>query len=186
MLKVDDRFKAWMRNRLKDREYAERVMKAVTEMEDAALLDTWAHAALPDGSETNCDPEAMIGMIKGYDRQKDRYFIAAIFGKWEDFKDLSVPYTGMIWGLYHPVTEYDFSLLPDLYEIAFQDIDEDPDHAINRIRWRYKDGVEATEFGFDRFKINVINTKLDSDVIRVITGADKKADAKRGLDEIRE
>lgn len=29
MLQVDDRFKSWMRNRLKDREYAERVMRAV-------------------------------------------------------------------------------------------------------------------------------------------------------------
>lgn len=72
MLQIDDRFKNCMRNRLKDREYAERVMKAVTEMEDATLTDIWTHAALPGGCENNCDPEAMIGMIKGHDQQKDR------------------------------------------------------------------------------------------------------------------
>lgn len=92
----------------------------------------------------------------------------------------------MIWSLYHPVTDYDFSILPDLYEIAFKDIDEDPEHTINRIRWRDKDGNEATEFGFDRFKINVINTKLDSDAIRVITGADKGAGEKRESEEMQE
>ena len=172
MLKVDDRFKSWMRKRLQDREYAERVMRAVTELRDVTLTDTWRHAALPPDNEAEHDPEAMIGMIMGHDRQKDKDFIAAIFGKWEDFQDLCMPYAEMIWRLYHPVTNADFSALPDLYEIAFQDADEDPNHAINRIRWRNKDGVEATEFGFDRFKINVINTKLDSHVIRVITGAD--------------
>lgn len=29
MLNVDDRFKSWMRYRLRDRDYAERVMRAV-------------------------------------------------------------------------------------------------------------------------------------------------------------
>ena len=38
MLKVDDRFKSWMRKRLQDRDYAERVMQAVTELEDAAAV----------------------------------------------------------------------------------------------------------------------------------------------------
>ena len=174
MLQVDDRFKSWMRCRLRDREYAERVMRAITELEDATLTDTWLHAALPSESETDNDPEAMIGMIKGHDRQKGKEFIAAIFGKWEDFKDLSLPYFGMIWSMYHPATDYDFSVLPDLYEIAFQDMDQNPDHAIDHIRWRDSDGIEATYFGFGRSKINLINTSLDSDVIRVITGADNK------------
>lgn len=187
MLQIDDCFKSWMRKRLQDREYAERILKALSEIEDATLIDTWPHAALPDVSGIDHDPEAMIGMIKGHDRQKEQDFILAIFGKWEDFKELSLPYSWLIWtALYHPVTEYDFSVLPVLYEIAFQDIDEDPDHEIDRIRWRNKDGTEATEFGANRYKINLINTKLDSGVIRVITGADKEADAKRGLDEIRE
>lgn len=177
MLKVDDRFRSWMRYRLKDTAYAERVMRAVTELDDAVLLKVWPHAALPIQSETEDDPEVMIGMIKGHDRQKERDFIVAIFGKWEDFQDLSVPYIGMIWGMYHPVTDDDFKALPDLYEIAFEDLGENPEEAIRRIRWRDDDGNETAMPGFDMNKTNVINTSLDSEVIRVITGKDQETQA---------
>ena len=171
MLKVDDRFKSWMRNQLKDREYAESVMNVVVELEDATLTDIWPHAALPVGSETDNDPEAMIGMLKGHDNQKGRDFIVAIFGKWDDFIDLCFPYAWMIWSTQHPAWKHEFVALPDLYEIAFQDMDTD--HVINHARWCNKEGDELKEFGVDRFKINLINTKLDSDVIRVITRANK-------------
>ena len=51
------------------------------------------------------------------------------------------------------MTDYDFSVLPDLYGIPFKDM--------------------------DLVSVHAINTGLDSDVIRVITGADKRTNGKR-------
>jgi len=179
MLKVDEAFKSWMRIRLNNKDYAERVMKAVTEIEDATLLDIWPHAALPKESEVKYDPEAMIGMLKGHDNQKDQDFIVAIFGEYEHIEPL-LPYGWYIWSMYHPLTETNEGSLPCLYLIAFRSMEHDV--AINQVRWRNRDGEEATMFGFDLHKINLINTRLESNVIRVITGAESSTEQKQSVD----
>ncbi len=171
-LKVDDRFKSWMRWKLTDREYAEKVMKALVELEDCTLLKVHPHAALPIQSSE--DPEAMIGLIKGHDNEKDKDFLLAIFGDWDGFKDLSEIYIGALWGMYDPVSDRDFELLPDIYEAAF--IHDDSEHPMHRVRWTMTspDGdIEKLENSFDNTKINIVNIGVDSEILRIITGRKK-------------
>lgn len=167
MLKVDDRFKLWMRNRLKDRSYAERILRAFTEQEDVALEDTWLHAALPEGYAIDHDPEAMIGYLKGYIPSTGQDILVAVFGKWEDMEDLVMLYSWLLWSMYPVHTPRDEANLPVLYLVAFKDNEQD--EIIAHIRWRDQDGNEAKCFGFEKHKINIINTRLDSDLIRLIT-----------------
>lgn len=168
MLKADDRFKAWMRHRLKDREYAQKVLRAVTELDDAVLGDTWLHAALPEGHVTDRDPEAMIGYLKGYIPSTRQDLLVALFGKWDDIEELIIRYSWLLWHMYPVRTPEDEANLPVLYLITFKDLEQDEE--ISHVRWRDQDGNEAICFGFDKHKINVINTRLDSDLIKLITG----------------
>lgn len=171
MLKVDDRFKKWMRRRLQDTDYAERVLKAVVESDNCELMKVWPHAALP--GKIDGDPEAMIGMMKGIDHRDGKEFIVGIFGKWEDFSDLMIEYVGCFWNMYNPITTRDFEKLPCIYEIAFES--KESEEPILRLRWNVESKdrngslLETTEY--DGMKVNLINTNLDSDVIRIITGA---------------
>ena len=160
-----------MRNRLRNRDYAERVLKLVSEKEDAVLVEAWPHAALPEGSETNDDPEAMIGMLKGREAN-GKEFIVALFGKWEDCEDVIFSY---IWRMYHPVTDSDFRNLPELIEIAFRDLDSEKE--MTHLCWRETTGKgkeEKDTIFFDQHKINIINTKIDSEMIRIITGKEPR------------
>ena len=168
MLKVDDRFKWWMRCRLKDREYAQRVLCAVTEQEDAVLGEAWTHAAMPEGCAKGDDPEAMVGYLKGYVPSMSQDILVAIFGRWEDLDDLLITYSWLLWSMYPMATRQDEANLPTLYLISFKDLEQNEE--IVHLRWRDQDGVEATCFGFDKHKMNIINTRLDSDIIRLITG----------------
>ena len=173
MLKVDDRFKSWMRRRLSDMDYAERVMHAVVDEKDCSLIKVHAHAALP--VKIPYDPEALIGLLKGHDNENDEDFIVAIFGKWDDFKDLSQSYIGDFWEMYNPVNVRDFERLLHIYEIAF--VESDSEEEIIRRRWTLtfkSDGVVTSENEYEDLKINLINTRLDSDVLRLITGRDVK------------
>lgn len=172
MLKVDDRFKGWMRNRLKDRDYAERVLKMVSQKEEAVLVDSWLHAALPEGSETKDDPEAMIGMLKGRDGENGKEFIVAFFGKWDDCEDVVFQYVWYIWSMYHPVTDSDFEKLPELIEVAFRDLDREDEMVL--LRWMETTDPKEILPGFEKHKINLINTKIDSEMIRIITGKESK------------
>ena len=65
MLKVDDCFKAWMRRRLTDKDYADRVMHALVDSKDCTLVKVHPHAALPVNQPD--DPEVMIGLWGIYD-----------------------------------------------------------------------------------------------------------------------
>ncbi len=191
MFEINAAFIAWMRTRLRDRDYAQRVLRAVTEIEDARLEDTWLHAALPPECKIEADPEAMIALLKGYNVQKKEYFHVVLFGKWEDVEDLAIAYPGFIWGMYDPRTDLDLEKLPAVYEVAFQDIDSD--QPIGRIRWTATTEYEepATEeaaddteededstedetslFGFDKHKINLINTHIDSHIMEIILGGE--------------
>lgn len=173
MLKIDDRFKSWMRRRLSDRDYAERVLHAVVDEKDCSLMKVHAHAALP--VKIPYDPEVMIGLLKGHDNEKDEDFLVAIFGDWDDFKELSQSYVGDLWEMYNPVSALDFKYLPHIYEIAFAE--SDSEEPIIKRRWivtTKKDGVVTSESEYEDLKINLINTRLDSDVIRLITGRDRE------------
>jgi hypothetical protein len=44
MLKVDDRFKCWLRFRLKDKAYAEKFVKCTTELEDKENAENQGNA----------------------------------------------------------------------------------------------------------------------------------------------
>ena len=173
MLKVDDRFKSWMRCRMKDRDYADRIIHELVDYEDCTLLKVHPHAALP--IKIDDDPEAMIGLIKGHDNGKDEDFLLAIFGDWEDFKDLSKSYIGQMWEMYHPVSRRDFENLPHIYEVAF--VESDSDEAIITKRWNLtveNDGAIISRSEYEDLKINLINTRMDSDIIRIITGGERK------------
>ena len=169
MLKVDDRFKAWMRRRLSDRDYADRVMHALVDCEDCTLLKVHPHAALPVNFSD--DPEVMIGLIKGHDNTKDDDFLLAIFGNWEDFKDLSDSYMGHLWHIYDPVELKDFENLPHIYQAAF--VQSDGEEPIIKRRWTLtteSDGVITSQKEYEDLKVNLINTSVDSELIRIITG----------------
>ena len=163
-----------MRNRLRNRDYAERVLKLVSEKEDAVLVEAWPHAALPEENKTNDDPEAMIGMLK--EREANgKEFIVALFGKWEDCEDVIFSCIWYIWRMYHPVTDSDFRNLPELIEIAFQDLDSEKE--MTHLCWRETTGKgkeEKDTIFFDQHKINIINTKIDSEMIRIITGKETR------------
>ena len=170
MLKIDDRFKKWMRRRLQDKDYAERVLKVVMETNECELLNVWPHAALPGNIEG--DPETMIGMLKGIDHRDGKEFIVGIFGEWKDFSDLMIEYVGCFWKMYDPITLRDFEKLPCIYEIAFES--RESEEPIRQLRWNIeskdKDGCLFDTTEYDGMKVNLINTDLDSDVIRIITG----------------
>ena len=175
MLKIDDRFKSWMRRRLSDRAYAERVLHAVVDEKDCSLIKVHAHAALP--VKISYDPEVMIGLLKGHDNEKDEDFIVAIFGDWDDYKDLSNSYIGHLWEMYDPVSGRDFENLPHIYEIAF--VESSCEEPIIKRRWTVtteKDGVVTSESEYEDVKINLINTGLDSDVLRLILGKEPGSD----------
>lgn len=170
MLEITDRFKAWMRGRLADHSYAECIFQALIDEEDATLLEVWPHAALPMKSTLD-DPEAMIGMLKGYDNAKGVDIIVAIFGQWEDFKDLSRSYFSIIWGMQDPMGYRDFESLPNIYEVAFAELGEETE-PIQKRRWTVevnKDG-EVSSIPYDENKLNLINTSVDSGIIKIICG----------------
>ena len=182
-LKIDDRFKDWMRQRLKDRSYAERVMRALVENDNCTLLKVHPHAALPE--KDSFDPEVMIGLIKGHDDEKDKDFLLAIFGDWDEFKDLSNAYIGVLWGMYDPQSDEDFENLPDIYEAAF--IKRDIDKPLLHVRYSIKEERDGKVISdgeyYDGVKINLINTNVDSDLISLITGKkiqDEKKNEQKG------
>ena len=172
---INDRFKAWMRDRLSDRSYAERLFHALIDETDATLLDVWPHAALPRKSALD-DPEAMIGMLTGYDSTKGVDIVVAIFGKWEDFEELSQQYFSVIWGMQNPIKYSDFESLPNVYEIAFADLGEEAE-AMQKRRWTVtirnltdgNDGITETK-PYDETKLNIVNTSIESDLVRLICG----------------
>ena len=169
---INDRFKAWMRDRLSDRAYAERIFHALIDEEDATLLSVWPHAALPKKSALG-DPEAMIGMLTGYDNAKGVDIVVAIFGKWEDFEELSRQYFGVIWGMQNPTSYSDFEYLPNIYEVAFAELGEETE-PIQKRRWiiemKNSDGEVSTK-PYDENKLNIVNTSMeDSDIMRLICG----------------
>ena len=171
-LKIDDRFKSWMRRRLSDPEYAEKIMHKLTGLTDATMLKVWAHAALP--IQKRDDPEAMIGLIKGHDCGNNRDFLLAIFGEWESFRDIAHGYIYHLWDLYSPVNVRDFEYVPQIYEAAFVD-SESEDEIIPR-RWKVEeenDGKVTSVSEFEDFRINLINTKMDSEIIKAIMGKDR-------------
>ena len=148
VLKIDDWFKSWMRRRLSDKDYAERVMRALVDCEDCSL-------------------------IKGHDNVKDVDFLLAIFGNWDEFKDLSQSYVGNLWEMYRPASPEDFENLPQIYEIAF--VESDSEEAIIKRRCTLTvtaDDGSTTKSEYEDLKLNLINTRLDSEIIRLITGAD--------------
>ena len=167
-MKIDDEFKRWMRIKLgRDRAYAERIFHALIDEENATLLDVWPHAALPHESAFT-DPETMIGLLKGYDNSTGTELVMAIFGKWEDLKPIAHDYFGVIWGMSKPASYSDFESLPNIYEVAFDDLEDEEE--IKRIRGRIRiDGAETMPF--DEHKINLVNTRLEeSRIMRLICG----------------
>ena len=169
MLKVDDRFKAWMRGRLSDRDYADRVMHALVDSKDCTLVKVHPHAALPVSQPD--DPEVMIGLIKGHDNVKNDDVLLAIFGDWDEFKDMAQSYMGRLWEIYNPVTRRDFESLPHIYEAAF--VQSESEEPLIKRRWTLtseKDGVVVSEEEYEDLKINLINTSIDSELIQIITG----------------
>ena len=172
-LVITDSFKDWMRTKLKkDRAYAERLFHAFIDEEDVTLLKVWPHAALPRKSALG-DPEAMIGMLMGYDNKRGVDIVVAIFGKWEDMMDISTHYFSVIWGMNKPQRYADFEYLPYVYEIAFAELGEEEEAFKKKrmtVEMKYDDGrVEVKPF--DDTKVNLINTSLgETDIVRLVCG----------------
>ena len=169
MLVVNDEFKSWMRKKLSDQDYAERVMKVLVDNSDCTLLKVHPHAALP--VKMVDDPEVMIGLIKGYDNVKDKEFLLAIFGRWEDFRSVSNAYIGMLWGMYKPLTNEDFENLPQIYMVAFTK--NESDQPLIKLRNRFQmevNGVVTEEREYEEVKVNLVNTNVDSNLIEIIRG----------------
>ena len=169
MLKVDDCFKAWMRRRLSDRDYADRVMHALVDSKDCTLVKVHPHAALPVNQPD--DPEVMIGLIQGHDNEKNDDFLLAIFGDWDGFKDMARSYIAYLWGIYDPAGSTDIERLPRIYEVAF--VQSESEEPLIKRRWTMtvkKDGVITSEEEYEDVKINLINTSIESELIQTITG----------------
>ena len=169
MLVVNDEFKSWMRKKLSDQDYAERVMKVLVDNSDCTLLKVHPHAALP--VKMVDDPEVMIGLIKGYDNVKDKEFLLAVFGRWEDFRSVSNAYIGMLWGMYKPLTNGDFENLPQIYMVAFTK--NESDQPLIKLRNRFQmevNGVVTEEREYEEVKVNLVNTNVDSNLIEIIRG----------------
>ena len=169
MLVVNDEFKSWMRKKLSDQDYAERVMKVLVDNSDCTLLKVHPHAALP--VKMVDDPEVMIGLIKGYDNVKDKEFLLAVFGRWEDFRSVSNAYIGMLWGMYKPLSNEDFENLPQIYMVAFTK--NESDQPLIKLRNRFQmevNGVVTEEREYEEVKVNLVNTNVDSNLIEIIRG----------------
>ena len=155
---------------MKNKGFAEMLMRKLTETEDSTLTDVWAHAALPGRGDLH-DPEAMIGLLKGHDNRKDTDFLLAIFGKWEDFGDLAFDYVYHLWHMYEPMTEEEFMRLPAVYEVAFEE--NESDEPIRRLRWKCEErdeGKVISESAFDGMMINLVNTRIDSEIMKLLMG----------------
>ena len=169
MLVVNDEFKSWLRKKLSDHDYAERVMKVLVDNSDCTLLKVHPHAALP--VKMVDDPEVMIGLIKGYDNVKDKEFLLAVFGRWEDFRSVSNAYIGMLWGMYKPLTNEDFENLPQIYMVAFTK--NESDQPLIKLRNRFQmevNGVVTEGREYEEVKVNLVNTNVDSNLIEIIRG----------------
>lgn len=169
MLVVNDEFKSWMRKKLSDRDYAERVMKVLVDNSDCTLLKVHPHAALPVKMVE--DPEVMIGLIKGYDNVKDKEFLLAVFGRWEDFRSVSNAYIGALWGMYKPLSNEDFENLPQIYMVAFTK--NESDQPLIKLRNRFQmevNGVVTEDREYEEVKVNLVNTNVDSKLIKIIRG----------------
>ena len=169
MLVVNDEFKSWMRKKLSDHDYAERVMKVLVDNSDCTLLKVHPHAALP--VKMVDDPEVMIGLIKGYDNVKDKEFLLAIFGRWEDFRFVSNEYIGALWGMYKPLSNEDFENLPQIYMVAFTK--NESDQPLIKLRNRFQmevNGVVTEDREYEEVKVNLVNTNVDSKLIKIIRG----------------
>ena len=169
MLVVNDEFKSWMRKKLSDRDYAERIMKVLVDYSDCTLLKVHPHAALP--VKMVDDPEVMIGLIKGYDNVKDKEFLLAVFGRWEDFRSVSNAYIGALWGMYKPLSNEDFENLPQIYMVAFTK--NESDQPLIKLRNRFQmevNGVVTEEREYEEVKVNLVNTNVDSKLIKIIRG----------------
>jgi len=166
--KIDCRFKHYMRQRLQDRKYAEKIMQYFTELHESVLVDVWPHAALPYPYKN--DPEAMIALIKGHDQSDETDFLLAIFGNWDSCKDVVNVYPYLLWNMYNPEANDNWGNLPVIYATAF--IDAGSENEILHIRTvgTASDGTIISTAIHDGFIINLINYGIDSDMIKYITG----------------
>ena len=111
----------------------------------------------------------MVAMLIGHDNQQDADFIVGIFGKQEDLGIMAQAYLHYFWTPYHPVSDEDFDNLPVIFEIAFRE--SDTEEPLFHVRWVCSSGEEIIdEDAFKKQRLNVVNTKYDTDLIRMITG----------------
>ena len=173
MLVVDDRFKSWMRQRLHDSSYVDRLVQKIAGAE-CSVLEVWPHAALPIQRKGNDDPEAMIGLIKCHDHKDESDFLLAFFGDWKSFKDMSQEYIYHFWHMYGPEYTGDFEHLPRIHEVAF--LESDSEEEIMRRRWKIEissDGKITDSLEYEDLKVDLINTSVDSKIMRIVTGKDR-------------
>ena len=86
-----------------------------------------------------------------------------------------------LWNMYGPEYTGDFEHMPRIYEVAF--IDSDSEEEILSLRWNIessKDGQVTESHEFEDYKIDIINTRIDSEIVRMITGKDKGEGSETG------
>ncbi|MBR1866234.1 MAG: hypothetical protein IJ801_06985 [Lachnospiraceae bacterium] len=158
-----------MKNRLKNRDYAERVLRAVTGVEDALFLDT----ILPEGEL----PKDVIVILKGHGPKEDKDFLLGIFGEFNPVFEPITPFALSVWSMYQSGN------VPDLYIAAFMDLNTDEpivEPVFKGPGVREKASEDQSVPNITIRKINVINTRLDSEVVQMIT--DNSADNFGGAD----
>ena len=95
-----------------------------------------------------------------------------IFGNGDEMGIISCVYMSCFWEPYHPITDEDFKKLPVIYEIGFTD--QDSDKEMFHVRYVRSSGDEILdEDACKKYRLNLINTRNDTDLIRMITSGKK-------------
>ena len=149
-----------------DREFAEAFFKMSTELDDVRIDEVKAGPRLPFEIKAE-DPELLIAYVKGHDNKKGRDFESVIYEECEEVGLLQRFYVACLWSRYAPVTDADFDKLPDIWGVGFVS-NEESDTPIFHVRTMCESkGMDSLELDTGE-KTNLINTRADSDIMKLV------------------
>lgn len=149
-----------------DRSYAETFFKMSTELDDIRIDEVKAGPRLPFEIKGK-DPELLIAYMKGHDNSKGRDFECVIYEECEKVGLLQRFYVACLWGQYHPVTDEDIDKLSNIWGVGFVS-KEEGDTPLFHVRSVCNVGTEDAFEVDTKDKANLINTNVDSDIMKLI------------------
>lgn len=154
---------------LEDRDFAENFFKMSTELDDVRIDEIKTGPKLPFEIKAK-DPELLIAYIKGYDNTNGRDFECVVYEECEEVGRLQRFYVAFLWNRYNPITDEDLDKLPDIWGVSFVS-KEEGDTPIFHVRSVCNVGTEDAFEVDTKDKANLINTNVDSNIMKLIKQA---------------